>query len=78
MCELGSAQLTARPTASRASEIASEIAGLTGRSPSPPQEPPPEDTDRLAPPLCLRLTSSLLVAMSALAIGAALLPAARG
>merc|ERR1740124_802942 len=73
VCELGSAQLTARPTTSAPSEI---VVGLTGRSPSPPQQPPPEDTERLAPPLCLRLTSSLLVAMSALAIGAALLPAA--
>jgi hypothetical protein len=50
--------------------VSSEVVvDLTGRSPSPPRESPSEAAD-LAPPLCLRLASSLLVAMSALAIGA--------
>ena len=68
VCELESAQLAARPRVS--SEVVVEF---TGRSPSPPREPPAEAADLapdLAPPLCLRLASSLLVAMSALAIGA--------
>ena len=69
VCELESAQLAARPRVS--SEVVVEFTSVG--SPSPPREPPSEAADLapdLAPPLCLRLASSLLVAMSALAIGA--------
>jgi len=68
VCELGSAQLNSRPTTMVHTQSSSPC--------DAPKREQPEDC--VAPPRCLRLASSLFVAMSALAVGATLLPAARG